>query len=169
MSDLFFDRFNRPDSVVTCDRVEEYEKPFETIDDFGLPYLDESNKENVWEVIQANAVGTRVYDILKRFASGDFSAIPQVVETSDIVDLTGLPTNLIEAKKQLIDVQNKFDSLPKELRAEFNYSVDSFMSALQDPITFNDKLKRYVDSVPAPAPTFEEKVLEKLDSIGGEK
>ena len=43
-------------------------------------------------------------------------------------DITGAPKSLAEAQQMIIDLKQKFEELPKEIRQKFDYNVEQYIA-----------------------------------------
>ena len=95
----FYTRMNRPPMIETP--AGSREKPIFTLkidEETGRKSLIQTGTENIYEKIQENLESTKISNILARYAAGDLNALnkrPGVYE-----DITGAPTNLIDAHKK---------------------------------------------------------------------
>lgn len=113
------------------------------INDDGRKVLIETGEENIYDKIQEHAEETKIYNILKRYYAGDLSALN--AHQGIYADITGMPTNLIEAQKKTIEVQNTFMKLPAELRAEFGSDPNIFMAEMISGEAIN-KINSYAEN-----------------------
>lgn len=99
-----------------------------SINEDGRKVLIETGEENLYDKIQEHTEECKIYNILKRYYAGDLSALN--AHQGIYADITGMPTNLIEAQKKTMEVQNTFMKLPTELRAEFGSDPNIFMAEM---------------------------------------
>lgn len=95
------------------------------INEKGQKELKSNGTINVYEEIQAELEETKIENVLKRVAAGDMSDFRP---TGIYQDITKIPNNLIEAKKEMQKLENVWNELPKETKAKYNWSVDEFIS-----------------------------------------
>ena len=81
--------------------------------------------------LKAAARGADIGSIIKRSLAGDPNAILPVND-SMFADITGAPSNLIEAHNQVIRAETMFYELPLELRNRYSNNPNKFMQALAD-------------------------------------
>lgn len=93
----------------------------------GTIKVVETGKTNIYEKIQASKDETLIYNILDRFNAGDTSALMQ--RQGSYGDFTQAPKTLVEAQQALIDADRYFNSLPLEVRKEFNHSLSEFLAS----------------------------------------
>ena len=115
-------------------------------DDFTIVKVVVEDKRSIKETIEAQADDVGLENILKRYAlTGDESILPQSVNANggDLVDMTQLPQDLIEADNFYKQQKAMFDSLPEEVtkgrsftefmtnfnQAEFNAYVAALAAA----------------------------------------
>lgn len=80
---------------------------------------------NRYEEIQAEKEDCMIENILKRVAIGDMSDFrPDGIYQ----DVTQIPNNLIDAKREMQKLENLWLGLPLETRAKYNNSVDEFIA-----------------------------------------
>lgn len=99
-----------------------------SINDDGRKVLVETGEENLYDKIQEHTEECKIYNILKRYYAGDLSALN--AHQGIYADITGMPTNLIDAQKKTMEVQDTFMKLPAELRAEFGSDPNVFMAEM---------------------------------------
>lgn len=110
----------------TCPTGKETKKTYAyEINEKGQKELKVNGMQNVYEEIQAELEETKIENILKRVASGDMSDFRP---TGIYQDITEIPNNLIEAKKEMQKLENFWNELPKEVKAKYNWSVDEFIA-----------------------------------------
>lgn len=96
------------------------------IDKFGRKVLVRTGTKNVYEEIQASLEETKIENILKRASMGDNTVFrPDGV----YADLTQLPSNLIEARQAMQNLENVWNEVPNDIKAKYHYSVDEFIGA----------------------------------------
>ena len=123
----FYSRSNLPVTIAQpkCEKiVPTYGKE---IDKDGKVHIVETGKTNLYEKIQASKEDTLVYNILDRFNAGDVSVLQK--NKGYYGDFTDMPKTLAEAQQSLITAENYFNSLPLDVRKEFNHSFSEFLSS----------------------------------------
>lgn len=123
----FFSRTNKPATIAQpkCEKiVPTYGKE---IDKDGKVHIVETGKTNLYEKIQACKDDTLIYNILDRFVAGDVSVLQK--NQGVYADITEMPKTLAEAQQSLITAENYFNSLPLDVRAEFNHSFSEFLAS----------------------------------------
>lgn len=81
-----------------------------------------TGEHNLYDYVQASAEDVEIYNILDRFTRGDFTALMQ--KKGQFLDVTGMPSTLAEAQQLMINATVKFNSLPKDVRNQFNDVTD---------------------------------------------
>lgn len=123
----FYSRSNLPTTIAQpkCEKiVATYGK--EVAKDGSIKVV-ETGKTNIYEKIQASKDDTLIYNILDRFNAGDTSVLYQ--RQGSYGDFTQAPKTLVEAQQALINAENYFNSLPLEVRKEFNHSLSEFLAS----------------------------------------
>lgn len=108
---------------------EEFEQEYiEKIDKDGHKFLEKSGQTNIYDKIQASHEETKIYNIIKRYEQGDETALDRV--TGMYIDSTGMPKSLMEAHQRIAEIENAFEKLPLEIRADFNHNPSEFISRM---------------------------------------
>lgn len=84
-------------------------------------------KENTDEIIQSYAESTDIRVILARVAAGEVDLLQQ--RSGSFGDFTRMPTSLAEALQLQMDSNKLFNSLPVDVRRQFNDSPEQFFAA----------------------------------------
>lgn len=123
----FYSRTNMPTTIAQpkCEKI--VPTYGEEIDKDGKVHVVETGKTNLYEKIQASKDETLVYNILDRFNAGDVSVLQK--NQGYYGDFTDMPKTLAEAQQLLITAENYFNSLPLEVRKEFNHSFSEFLAS----------------------------------------
>lgn len=96
----------------------------------GVSHLVPVGKHDLNEFVQASLEGTKVYNIIDRFALGDESVLNKV--KGFYADVVGMPSSLAEAHDLMVSIDKKFAELPAKLKQVFGNSSSKFASALRD-------------------------------------
>lgn len=94
----------------------------------GKKRLVVTGKENVKDFIEASKAETLISNIMKRFEQGDISVLSRT--QGFYGDVTSMPSNLAEAQNTLITLENQFNSLPVEVRKNFDNSFDNYVKTV---------------------------------------
>lgn len=126
----FYSATNRPSTI-------SYPKSEKIIPTFGLKINKDGKKElhqigttNLYEKIQASKDQTLIYNVLERYNNGELDLLSR--SQGMYGDFTDLPTSLAEAQQKLIDAENIFNSLPLDIRKQFNHSVSEFLASFSN-------------------------------------
>jgi len=123
-------------------------------DENGVMDLVEKGEENLYEYIQSHKDSVDINTLLRRYAQGDPDALSRVQAAYG--DFTGLPSTYADLLNAVNDGKQYFESLPVDVRAQFNHSFSEFMASMDGP-DFWRKLGVVKDEAPAPEPVKEEK------------
>lgn len=126
--------------------------------DRGEEKLFPNGKKSLYDMIQSHRQSTDLAYILSRLdpeqvknmTGGDYSAIL----ASDVIDTTLLPTNMGEMLNLSKRGEQMFNSLPVELREEYNFSLYNFLKEYGSEKFFNRINGLYPKPV-EPAPNSE--------------
>lgn len=95
-----------------------------TINKTGQKVLQITGETNVYEKIQESLEETKIENILNRAAAGDDT----VFRPDGIYgDMTTAPSNLIEARKMMQELENTWNGLTQELRNKYNNDLEYFI------------------------------------------
>lgn len=96
------------------------------IDKFGRKVLKKTGETNLYAKIQASLEETKIENILKRVVAGDDSMLrPDGI----YADLTELPSNLIEARQAMQNLENVWNDLDNDIKRKYNFNLDEFIGA----------------------------------------
>lgn len=121
----FYSRNNLPKTIPQpkCEKiVSTYGKE---VQENGTIKVVETGKTNIYEKIQAGKDDCLVYNIIERFKNGDIDALNQ--RQGQYADITKEPKTLVEYQQSYIDAENYFNSLPLEVRRQFDHNVTDFL------------------------------------------
>lgn len=91
----------------------------------GQKVLVKTGEKNLYEEIQSYLEETKIENVLKRVAVGDMSDFrPQGIYQ----DVTEIPNNLIEARREMLKLENMWNKLPNETKAKYDFSVETFIA-----------------------------------------
>lgn len=86
-----------------------------------------TGKTNLYARIQASLEESKVENIIRRFTSGDLSALDSV--QGRFLDATSFPQSFAEMQNLVARVYSEFETLPLEVRAKFDHSPQRYMAA----------------------------------------
>lgn len=98
----------------------------EHIDSEGNTFLKADKPYAIRDLIQSHKEECDINKIIKRALEGDYNALNQTVGI--YTDITAAPKTLAEAQQMLIDLENKFDELPADIKAKFEYSKEKYIA-----------------------------------------
>lgn len=105
-----------------------------------------TGKKNVYAMIQEDLESTKIENILKAVAMGDLSMLRS--QEPIYIDATTMPKTLMEAQNIVIKAKGEFDKMPDEVRKQFDYNADLYVSMMGTP-EFLDKMSGYNDKLKA--------------------
>lgn len=100
------------------------------VDNNGSIDLVESGVEDLYDFIQSFKESVDINTIVKRFAAGDTDVLAK--RQAHYGDFTQFPSTYAEMLDAVIRGENYFNSLPLDVRKEFNFSFAEWMSAMDD-------------------------------------
>lgn len=109
-------------------RVKQLYSP--VVKDTGELVLEESGTEDLYGYIQSHKDSCDINLILKRFASGDVSALSRAQGL--FFDATQMPKTYAELLNAVITGERYFNSLPLDVRKEFDFDFNKWMAAMDD-------------------------------------
>lgn len=108
--------------------VKEIRSPI--VQDDGSIKVVVTGKENLQDYINSNKESCNVEYLVSRAVNGDQTALNQRVGSYG--DFTHLPKTYADMLQYMIDAQNVFDGLSKEVRAGFDNDVMKFIASVND-------------------------------------
>lgn len=108
--------------------------------DTGKKHLVKSGETNIYAMIQEDLEDSKIENILKRAALGDLKALNQ--RETLYVDATNMPKTLMEAQNIVLKAKQEFETLPLEVRKEFDNSAEKYISEMGTK-EFTDKMGPY--------------------------
>lgn len=123
----FYSAFNRPASI-QAERGSEFAPIYEYEIDkkTGKRKLVKTGETNVYEKIQASLESTKIENIVKRYTQGDTSAL--MINQGDYIDISEMPTSMIELQNIIMKTKNEFMKLDPEIRNKFENSAEKYVS-----------------------------------------
>lgn len=92
----------------------------------GRRELIPDREKHTYDIIQSHLEECLIENIIKRALEGDTSVLEMMKGT--YTDITGAPNSLAEAQQMIIDLKQKFDELPKEIKQKFDYNVEQYIA-----------------------------------------
>lgn len=120
------------------------------VDADGKRELKKSGEYNLYADIQSYKDSVSIDYILSRFINGDETALSRVQGIYG--DFTEMPRTMAELQQRVIDAEHLFNSLPLDIREQYNFSASEFFAQLD-----SDKTK----AIFAPPDEAEETILEQ--------
>lgn len=117
----------------------------------GKRELRKSGEYNLYAEIQSYKDSVSIDYILARFMNGDESALSRAQGIYG--DFTEMPRTLAELQQRVIDAEDLFNSLPLNIKEQYNFSASEFFAQLDSDKTkaiFDTDVKNTVVS-PSPA------------------
>lgn len=122
----FNSRTNKP-KTISAPSGEKFANEYAMqIDEKGHKTLKKVGETNIYEKIQSNLEETLIENILTRAAMGDSKALNRV--QGNYIDCTEMPETLADAQNRILLLKSEFDRLPIELRREYNFSAEEFVT-----------------------------------------
>lgn len=100
-------------------------------DDFGRVVLKPDGEVNLYSQIQSHSASVDIHVLLKRFASGDVSALSQ--RQGIYADITEMPRTYAELLNTVNDLERRFLSLPPDIRERFGNSFSRYAASIGTP------------------------------------
>ena len=136
----YYSESNRP-AVIPCESGDKIMKQYtEKIDKDGKKHLIEAGSTNVYEKIQASKEQSLIENIIRKY-SVDVN-IPTNI-TEEILDLSNMPDNFIDAYNLIQEAKEKFEKEPEQIRSEFNNSFEEYMVGATNGKLKNTYKKHY--------------------------
>lgn len=123
----FFSRLNRP-KAKPAPRGNGTAPVYREVLDDGQPHLVVDSVDNLFEYVQASKEECNVYNLIERYRRGDKTALGQ--PGGQYVDVTGMPTSLMEAFNVMQKTRRSFDALPADVRAKFDDNFDVYLQTM---------------------------------------
>ncbi|UPW36499.1 internal scaffolding protein [Peromfec virus RodF8_36] len=103
----------------------------ERLDKDGKKYLKKVGETDVYEKIQEARSGTELAQLIENFKIKiNENDLTKVEET--IIDVTNIPTNMIDALNVVEQAKTTFNTAPKEIRETFNNNFTEFLAGAQN-------------------------------------
>lgn len=132
------------------------------IDERGVLVLVETGKEDLAAYINSFSEECDIHVIMKKFANGQTDVLSKVQGTYG--DFTGAPTSLADMFNRVKAGEDVFNSLPAEVKKEFNNSFTEFAVATGEK-DFFDRLSKYGSQSASSEPSTLEEPNEKKGEV----
>lgn len=116
-------------------------------DEKGRVVLEESGRENIYDLIQSYAESCDIHVLMKRYQNGDVEALSK--KQGFYGDFLDFPKTYAEALNHMNEMERQFMALPVETREKFGNSFTEFLAASAEP-DFLDRLGITKESVTEP-------------------
>lgn len=80
----------------------------------------------IYDLIQASREQCEIEKIIKRAVEGDYNALN--LRNGVYMDITDCPNTLAQAQQMIIDLKERFDDLPKEIKSKFNFNAEEYVA-----------------------------------------
>uniref|UniRef100_A0AAU8AZ87 Internal scaffolding protein n=1 Tax=Dulem virus 198 TaxID=3145675 RepID=A0AAU8AZ87_9VIRU len=128
------------------------------VDENGKRELRKNGEYNLYAEIQSYKDSVSIEYILTRFMNGDDSALSRAQGIYG--DFSEMPTTLAELQQRVIDAEDLFNSLPIDIRAQYNHSASEFFAQLDSEKTKNIFSPKVEDGLVVPKVVVEPPVVE---------
>lgn len=123
----FYSNNNRP-ATIPMPKTNTLEPEYkEKISKNGKKELVQTGVTNIYEKIQDARQGSELATLINQYKMKvNENNILELEKT--IVDLTNIPTNLIEAQNMINDAKNTFNLMPTEIKQTYNNNFNEFLA-----------------------------------------
>ena len=105
----------------------------------GRRRLERDKEVAIYDLIQSHREECEIENIIRRAVEGDYNALNAV--NGVYSDITNCPSSIAEAQQYIIDAKKEFDSLPKDIKAKFEYNPEIYIAEMSgDTQTWLDKM-----------------------------
>lgn len=123
---IFYTAYNRPKTETAPAGSKEESVYGIEIDLNGHKIIKEKGKTNIYDIIQESLEQSKIENIIRRATEGDMGAL--AIMNGEYVDMTDVPQTLAEAQNFVIKAKQEFDSLPINVRRQFNMSPEQYIA-----------------------------------------
>lgn len=146
------------------------------VDIGGKQFLEKVEDTDIHELVQLNAQGNQLCDLISRYIRGDRDAIGDP-DSLIFEDLSNAPSDVCDVAERLARAREHFDNLPLDVRSKYNQDFSSYLRAAQDGTMkkeFDEATKAKREAAAAQAKAVRDSLtdeqLKKLATfIGGSK
>lgn len=111
--------------------------------------IKKAGKRDIYQVKQESLESTKIYNILKRHLQGDETALNQT--KGMYLDITNMPTNLLEAENALLTAKKEFEKLTIEERKKYNQNwrewLNNVITKEYETKSQEQPQKSYIDTI----------------------
>lgn len=130
------------------------------INSYGQKILEKTGEKNLYAEIQAALEETKIENILARVANGDMSDFrPNGI----FADTTEIPSNLIEARQAMQELENTWNKLPNDTKRKYDFDVEKFIGQ-----SGSESWLRDMGLLPAQAEAVAEAVADTTVEVKGD-
>lgn len=94
----------------------------------GRRVLERTKEVAIYDLIQASREECEIENIIRRAVEGDYNALNAV--NGVFADITNCPSSIAEAQQYIINAKHEFDTLPKEIKAKFEYNPELYVAEM---------------------------------------
>lgn len=143
----FYSELNKPP-------VEPTPSGSKKIDKYELKIVDNKKqlvkvgKTNIYDIKQEALESTKIYNILKRHAMGDDTALN--LTKGQFMDVTQMPKDLLEAENAILKTKREFEKLDIEERKKYNQNWREWLNDIiikQQTAKEQETKKSYIDTI----------------------
>lgn len=110
----------------TGEKIETRHEPI--INEDGRRVLKPTKKVPIYEMIQIGREETEIERIVKRAVEGDYNALNAM--NGVYADITDAPSSLAQAQQLIINAKQEFDTLPANIRKEFENNPELYVASV---------------------------------------
>lgn len=104
----------------------------------GTLKLVEAGKDDLYAEIQSHRDSCDIHVLLARYNNGDVSALSRIQGVYG--DFTEMPKTYADLLNAVLAGEQMFKSLPVDVRAKFDHSLEKFMMSMDDMPSFLEKV-----------------------------
>lgn len=133
----------------------------------GRRELVRDKKVPIFDQIQSYKEECEIENIIRRAVEGDYNALNQA--KGNYMDITECPQSLAQAQQMIIELKQKFDELPKEIKAKFDYNAEIYVAEFgseewADKTGVTEALKRAAEAE-ARAAAVDEATVKAIENL----
>lgn len=124
------DFLRRVETVPAPSGDQYYFRYAERYSDDGQPFLVETEKIDIQDYVNSNLEATDIKSIIKRFS--DAGEPVNLADSGLYLDVSAMPTSLMEAQNLILSASDAFNKLPIEIRDFYHQNIYEFLSKIKD-------------------------------------
>lgn len=135
----------------------------------GRRHLEADKPVRVFDLIQSHKEECEIENIIRRAIEGDYNALN--AKTGAYMDVTNCPSSIAEAQQFIIDAKKRFEELPKEIKAKFEYNAEMYIAEMGNDIqSWSDKMgisekMKLAEEKAAKTEKFNENVIKAVENL----